>query len=342
MLTRRMEVADGGNGQDGHSTVVPRTGFGLSRAGYVCHSSSRPVSSSSPRASAVNAAGAAGTGWRPTGAPGAQSRLTPSAGSAAGKSERLWAPHVSRRSSAQSSVARAASSDPRRSNAWRGPRTPRGRDGPPPTRPARRAPGARRVPGAGPPPSGRRRSQPVIRSRSARCSGLTDSRRRRDEELVDLVASLVDRRPVAYLRVERRRPARSLPAHDPAEDEALRQRVAAQPVRAVDAARAFADRVEPLHVRRVRAGVDADAAHRVVRSRRDLHRRRRDVEHRQVDELTRTYAAAVRGSPHDRGARRPGALHRARCRDPRRSPCSSRARRGRGSRAPAASGRSAP
>ena len=53
----------------------------------------------------------------------------------------------------------------------------------------------------------------------------------------------------------------------------------------MDARRAFADRVEPFDIGRVRLGVDEHSAHRVMRRRRDLHGRRRDVEHREVDEL---------------------------------------------------------
>ena len=105
------------------------------------------------------------------------------------------------------------------------------------------------------------------------------------EELVDLLARSDDRGAVAHMDIEGLRPARGLAAHDPAEDEALGQRVSAEPVGAVDAGCALADRVETLHVGGMGRGVDADAAHRVVRGRGDLHRGRRDVEHGQVDEL---------------------------------------------------------
>jgi hypothetical protein len=105
------------------------------------------------------------------------------------------------------------------------------------------------------------------------------------EQLVDLVAGGVDRRAVAHLRVEPRRPARGLGSDNAAEDQTLGERVAAEAVGAVHARRTLADRVEAFDVGRVRLTLDQDAAHRVVSGRRHVHRGRGDVEHRQVDEL---------------------------------------------------------
>ena len=124
-----------------------------------------------------------------------------------------------------------------------------------------------------------------MRSRSARWSGRANSSPRcaSSSSTSSRAASIAPRSP--HLHVEPCRPARGLGPDDAPEDEALRERVAAEPVRPVHAGRALADRVEPFHLRGVGLRVDEDAAHRVVRGRRDLHRRRRDVEHREVDEL---------------------------------------------------------
>ena len=70
-----------------------------------------------------------------------------------------------------------------------------------------------------------------------------------------------------------------------AEHEQVGQRVAAQPVRAVHPARDLARREQAGHARRARVGVDADAAHHVVRRRPDLHRPRRDVDVGELLEL---------------------------------------------------------
>src|ERR687891_357959 len=105
------------------------------------------------------------------------------------------------------------------------------------------------------------------------------------EHRVDLLAGLVDGRAVTNLHVEVCGRARRRSPDDPTEDEALGERVAAETVRAVDTRSALADGKEPRDVGFVRLRVDAHAAHRVMGRRRDLHRRRRDVVHREVDEL---------------------------------------------------------
>ena len=69
------------------------------------------------------------------------------------------------------------------------------------------------------------------------------------------------------------------------EDQQIRQRVAAEPVRAVQARRGFAGRKEARQRRHLRVAVDADSAHRVVRRRPHFHRRRRDVEVGELLEL---------------------------------------------------------
>ena len=64
-----------------------------------------------------------------------------------------------------------------------------------------------------------------------------------------------------------------------------RQRVAAEPIGAVHPRRALARREEALDARLLRLRVDADAAHRVVRGRPDLHRLLRDVDVAELLEL---------------------------------------------------------
>ena len=64
-----------------------------------------------------------------------------------------------------------------------------------------------------------------------------------------------------------------------------RERVAAEAIRAVHARRALARREETLDARLLRLGIDADAAHRVVRGRADLHRLLRDVDVAELFEL---------------------------------------------------------
>ena len=71
---------------------------------------------------------------------------------------------------------------------------------------------------------------------------------------------------------------------DAAVDEQLDERVAAEPVRSVQATRGLADRVQAVDAGAVGVGRDPDAAHGVVRGRRDLDRLLGDVEHLQVDE----------------------------------------------------------
>ena len=70
-----------------------------------------------------------------------------------------------------------------------------------------------------------------------------------------------------------------------AEHEQIRQRIAAQPVRPVDARRTFAGGEQSRHGRHLRVGVDAHAAHDVVRRRTDLHGFFRDVDIGQLLEL---------------------------------------------------------
>ena len=70
-----------------------------------------------------------------------------------------------------------------------------------------------------------------------------------------------------------------------AEHDQVGQRIAAETVGAVDARRALARGEQARNGRHLRVGIDADAAHDVVRRRADLHRRRRDVEVGQLLEL---------------------------------------------------------
>ena len=97
------------------------------------------------------------------------------------------------------------------------------------------------------------------------------------------------------LRVPRR-----VLAGDPPEDEQVRQRVAAEPVGPVHPRRALARREEALDARLLRLRIDADAAHRVVRRRPDLHRLLRDVDVAELHELVvhrRELALDVLGAP---------------------------------------------
>ena len=70
-----------------------------------------------------------------------------------------------------------------------------------------------------------------------------------------------------------------------AEHDQVRQRVAAEAVGAVDAGGALAGGEQPRHDRLLGVGVDADAAHDVVRGRADFHRLLGDVEVGQLLEL---------------------------------------------------------
>lgn len=69
-------------------------------------------SSASPRARSRNESGASATGWNEAPSFGVQMKLPRSSSLCSGKSDRLWQPRVSRRSTAHSSVARAAIIDP--------------------------------------------------------------------------------------------------------------------------------------------------------------------------------------------------------------------------------------
>jgi hypothetical protein len=73
-------------------------------------------------------------------------------------------------------------------------------------------------------------------------------------------------------------------ADDPAVDEELDQRVAAEPVGTVQPASGLADRVQAGDPGAVILGARPDAAHRVVGGGCDLDRRGRDVEHLQLDQ----------------------------------------------------------
>ena len=87
----------------------------------------------------------------------------------------------------------------------------------------------------------------------------------------------VEARPFGVLRRAEARP--------PAEDEQVGERVAAEAVRAVHAAGAFAGREQAGHRRGGGVGVHADAAHDVVHRRADLHRHRGDVDVGELLEL---------------------------------------------------------
>src|SRR5205809_791645 len=96
---------------------------------------------------------------------------------------------------------------------------------------------------------------------------------------VDLAC--VDReRTAEVLRVERR-----VEPGTPPENEKVRERVAAETIRAVHPARDLARREEPGHRGGRGVGVDADPAHHVVAGRTDLHRLLGDVHARQLLEL---------------------------------------------------------
>ena len=71
----------------------------------------------------------------------------------------------------------------------------------------------------------------------------------------------------------------------PAEHQQVRQRVAAEPVGAVHAARALARGEQPGCVGRAGVGIDLDAAHHVVAGRPDFHRLLGDVDLGQLHEL---------------------------------------------------------
>ena len=70
-----------------------------------------------------------------------------------------------------------------------------------------------------------------------------------------------------------------------AEHDQVAQRVAAEPVGAVHAARTLPGREQPGHDRHRRVGIDLDAAHHVVTGRADLHRLLGDVDVGQLLEL---------------------------------------------------------
>src|SRR6185437_1802111 len=69
------------------------------------------------------------------------------------------------------------------------------------------------------------------------------------------------------------------------EDQQVRQRVAAEPVRPVHAAGDLAGGEQPRHARGLGLGVDLDPAHHVVAGRTDLHRLGGDVDVGQLLEL---------------------------------------------------------
>ena len=71
----------------------------------------------------------------------------------------------------------------------------------------------------------------------------------------------------------------------PAEHQEIAQRVAAEPVGAVEPARDLAGGEEPGHRRGLALGVDLHAAHHVVRGREHLHRLARDVDVGELEEL---------------------------------------------------------
>ena len=121
-------------------------------------------------------------------------------------------------------------------------------------------------------------------SRMARCSGRTFSGPSAASSSVDLGASVGDRGRGALLRREAGRVRGRRFTDDAAVDEQLDERVAAESVGAVQAAGRLADRVEALDAGAVVLGAHPDAAHRVVRGRRDLDRRRGDVEHLQLEQ----------------------------------------------------------
>ena len=104
----------------------------------------------------------------------------------------------------------------------------------------------------------------------------------RHERVLDglLRRAIVDARLPGLARVLRRVFAGAL-----AEDDQIRERVAAETVGAVDARRALARREQSRDVRHLRVGVHADPAHDVVRRRADFHRLLRDVEVGQLLEL---------------------------------------------------------
>ena len=139
----------------------------------------------------------------------------------------------------------------------------------------------------------------VMVSRIARCSGRTFSRPSAARSPSTSAPRLGQRGRGALLRLESRRVRGGRFADDPAVHEQLDERVPAEAVRAVQAARRLADRVEPLDAGAVVLGADPDAAHRVVRRRRDLDRRGGDVEHLQLQQGL----VDARQPPHDRLAR---------------------------------------
>ena len=122
------------------------------------------------------------------------------------------------------------------------------------------------------------------------------------EEPVDLGPRRAHRGRGSPLHSELRRVGRGRPAGDASVDEQLDERVAAEAVGAVEPARRLADRVEPLDAGGPVVRAHPDAAHRVVRGRRDLDRRRRDVEHLQLQERLED----AREPPRDRLARQVG------------------------------------
>ena len=195
-----------------------------------------------------------------------------------------------------------------------------------------------RVPSPDHPRSGRRHSTPTS-GRARRAAGAVRTPRR-DERAArrprrSRRRSLHDRAPVRRAQPSSGRP------HAPTistEDHTLGERVAAQTIGTVHAGRTLSDRVQPLDVGQMRLGLDADAAHRVVRGGRDLHRHTRDVQHRQVNELpvhTRKPAEHQLAAQLRDVEQHPAV---APCRAPRRSPYRSPALPGREPRARAAPG----
>ena len=105
----------------------------------------------------------------------------------------------------------------------------------------------------------------------------------RRERLVDRA-----RRPRRRRRVPRRCSCANCAAYSPArlpKTMQVGQRVAAETIGAVDARRALARGEQARDRRHLRVGIDADAAHDVVRRRPDFHRLLRDVEVGELLEL---------------------------------------------------------
>ena len=95
---------------------------------------------------------------------------------------------------------------------------------------------------------------------------------------VDLIA--IDSPKLVLLREFRRVFPRAFP-----ENHDIGERIAAQPIGAVDAGCALASRKQPGDARHLRVWMDMDPTHRVMRSRPNFHRLLGDVDIRQLFEL---------------------------------------------------------